>query len=204
MADGDVSQGAPEPLAHLRRRYLYPLVVLLLFLSNVPLAFIIWLWPGVAELQAAHDVHLLGLVMSVSPEQRILLIVAFCGLLGGSIRLLLRIRNEFSSDRVSALYIPWYFLTPPIGAILAVGFYFVVRGGFFSNTTSAQDVNLFAFAGTGVLVGLFAESAVERLEGAFFGAFTARPESSSNGAAPNGGDSRRERRPLLGDDDPAR
>ena len=62
---------------------------------------------------------------------------------------------------------PWYFLTPPTGAILAIAFYLVVRGGFLASGTSAADVNLFAFAGIGVLVRLFADLATSKLEEAF-------------------------------------
>jgi len=58
---------------------------------------------------------------------------------------------------------PWYFLTPPTGATLAIAFYLVVRGGFLASGTSAADVNLFAFAGIGVLVRLFADLATSKL-----------------------------------------
>jgi hypothetical protein len=114
--------------------------------------------------------------------------VAFCGLLGGSIRMLLRIRGDFTSPEVGKRYVPWYFLTPPIGAILGLGFYLVVRGGFFTAPTSAENVNVFAFGGTGVLVGLFAEMATDRMESAFGGAFSARnrqPQDPSDGDGTN-------------------
>jgi hypothetical protein len=103
--------------------------------------------------------------------------------------MLLRIRGDFTSPQVESLYIPWYFLTPPIGAILAVGFYLVVRGGFLASGTSVADVNVFAFGGTGVLVGMFAEAATDRLEGAFTSAFSTRsrrPPEPSEPEAPAG------------------
>ena len=87
--------------------------------------------------------------------------------------MLLRIQTEFTQPPVRTGLIPRYFLTPPIGATLAVAFYLVVRGGFFANGTVA-DVNVSAFGGTGALVGLFADAAVVRLEGAFAGAFPLR------------------------------
>ena len=62
---------------------------------------------------------------------------------------------------------PWYFFTPPTGAIPAIAFYLVVRGGFLASGTSAADVNLFAFAGIDVLVRLFADLATSKLEKAF-------------------------------------
>lgn len=170
----------PETLAPgLRRGQVYLLVGVLLLLSNVPLACLIWLWPDRTELTGPDQVTLFWWSLTVSPEHRILLCVAFCGLLGGSIRMLLRIRGDFTSPDVSLRYVPWYFLTPPIGAILATGFYLVVRGGFLASGTSTDNVNVFAFGGTGVLVGLFAEIATDRLEAAFSGAFASRQPQSS-------------------------
>ena len=161
-------------VAGLSRWQVYGLVVLLLVLSNVPLACLVVLWPERADLTRPSQIHLLGWTWAISPEHRILLCVAFCGLLGGSIRMLLRIRGDVTSPQVDSLYIPWYSLTPPIGAILAVGFYLVVRGGFLASGTSVENVNVFAFGGTGVLVGMFAEVATDRLEGAFTSAFSTR------------------------------
>jgi hypothetical protein len=103
-----------------------------------------------------------------------MLCVAFCGLLGGSIRMLLRFRDEFTKEGGDVRELPWYFLTPPIGAILAVGFYLVVRGGFLASGTTVKDVNVYAFGGTGVLVGLFAESATAGLQASLGAAFGGR------------------------------
>jgi hypothetical protein len=178
MAENDENLEQPEedPFG-LSRRQVYILVAVLLALSNVPLACMIWLWPGPDDLTSAQSPPLLSRAVTIAPEQRILLVVAFSGLLGGSIQLLLRIREEFSSMRVSRRYIAWYFLTPPTGAVLAVAFYLVVRGGFFASGTSAEDVNVFAFAGIGVLVGLFADLAIRRLEEVFKAAFPAQRAS---------------------------
>ena len=165
--------GAPAS-SGLSRWQVYGLVALLLVLSNVPLACLVVLWPDKADLAGPSRIRLPGWSWTIPPEHRILLCVAFCGLLGGSIRMLLRIREDFTSTHAESLYIPWYFLTPPIGAILAVGFYLVVRGGFLASGTSVEDVNVFAFGGTGVLVGMFAEAATDRLEGAFTSAFSTR------------------------------
>ncbi|MER6160794.1 hypothetical protein ABT147_35585 [Streptomyces sp. NPDC001868] len=180
MAAAD--HGDAPVVANLPRWQVYGLVALLLLLSNVPLVCLIILWPEQADLAGPTRLHLLGWSWTISPERRILLCVAFCGLLGGSIRMLLRIRGDFTSPEIRKWYVPWYLLTPPIGAILALGFYLVVRGGFFAAPTSAESVNVFAFGGTGVLVGLFAEVATDRMESAFGSTFSAgdRPRDSSD------------------------
>ena len=177
---GDVpSTGSAPGEDALTRRQVYLLVLVLLVLSNVPLAFLIWLWPEDGDLDGPHDLALGGgHTVTISPEHQVLLCIAFCGLLGGSIQMLLRFRAD-SESFVSLDRLPWYFLTPPIGAILAVGFYFVVRGGFFASSTSVGDVNVFAFGGTAVLVGIFAEAATRSMERAFTGAFSSDKADSS-------------------------
>ncbi|TCO59505.1 hypothetical protein [Actinocrispum wychmicini] len=189
MTDPEMSAAVgPQTPAGLRRQQVYLLVGVLLLLANVPLACLIWLWPDRTDLAGPHQMSLFWWSFTISPERRILLCVAFCGLLGGSIRMLLRIRGDFTSPNVSPRYVPWYFLTPPIGAILAMGFYLVVRGGFLASGTSADNVNVFAFGGTGVLVGLFAEKATDRLEAAFGGAFASRQHRSQPRSGHTSGD----------------
>lgn len=167
----------------LSRRQVYLLVLILLFLSNVPLGCLIWLWPENGDLGRSPEMSLGWWRFTLSPDHRVLLCVAFCGLLGGSIRMLMSFRDD-SEVAVSKDRLPWYFLTPPLGAILSVGFYLVVRGGFFASSTSVSDVNVFAFGGTGVLVGIFAEAATHSLEGAFAGAFSGRPDPPRQPQAP--------------------
>lgn len=98
--DENLDQTDEDP-SGLSRRQVYILVAVLLALSNVPLAGMIWLWPGTDDLTSAQSPPLLSRSVTIAPEQRILLVVAFSGLLGGSIQMLLRIRDEFSSTRVS-------------------------------------------------------------------------------------------------------
>jgi hypothetical protein len=169
-----VDRGNVPASAGLRQRYVYALVTLLVLLSNVPLVCLVVLWPERADLTGPTRLRVLDWSWTISPERRILLCVAFCGLLGGSVQMLLRVRGDIIAPQVETRYIPWYFLTPPIGAILAVGFYLVVRGGFLASGTSVENINVFAFGGTGVLVGLFAEVATDWLEAAFSSAFSAR------------------------------
>jgi hypothetical protein len=178
-SDSNRTDGKEQPFT---RPQVIGLVLVLLFLSNVPLVCLIWLWPGPGDLNTAHTMQLFWWEVAMRPEQQILLVVAFSGLLGGSIQMLLRIREDFGLKRVNRSNLAWYFLTPPIGAILAVAFYLVVRGGFFASGSSVKDINLFAFAGIGVLVGLFADAATQRLEQAFAGAY---PAPVGNGQVPN-------------------
>jgi hypothetical protein len=112
----------------LRFRSVLGLVALLLILSSVPLVALIIIWPEGGDIGKARTLSTFGASWTLSPEQQILATVGLCGLLGGSIRMLLRIQREFVAPPVRRQFIPWYFLTPPIGAILAVAFYLVVVG----------------------------------------------------------------------------
>jgi hypothetical protein len=60
-------------------------------------------------------------------------------------------------------WIPFNLLLPVVGALGGTVFYLVFRGGLFSTSTSATDVNPYGFAAVAALVGLFSEQAIEKL-----------------------------------------
>jgi hypothetical protein len=53
---------------------------------------------------------------------------------------------------------------PFLGAALAVVFYFVVRGGFFSPQAGFEQTSPFGFAALAAMVGMFSEQAVLKLK----------------------------------------
>ena len=57
-----------------------------------------------------------------------------------------------------------YVLQPFAGSALAMIFYVVVRGGFFSPQTTPENTSPFGFAALAALVGLFSEQAVLKLK----------------------------------------
>ena len=61
-------------------------------------------------------------------------------------------------------WMAFYLLLPVTGAILAIIFYFVVRGGFFSSTASFETTSPFGFAALSALVGLFRPQATLKLK----------------------------------------
>jgi len=61
-------------------------------------------------------------------------------------------------------WVAFYLLLPVTGAILAIIFYFVVRGGFFSSTAQFQNTSPFGFAALSALVGLFSPQATLKLK----------------------------------------
>jgi hypothetical protein len=61
-------------------------------------------------------------------------------------------------------WVPKYLLLPFCGAILAILFYFVVRGGFFSPRSSSMHTSQYGFCALACLVGLFSEQAILKLK----------------------------------------
>ncbi len=57
-----------------------------------------------------------------------------------------------------------YALLPFIGATIALVFYLVIRGGFFSPQVSVEATSPFGFAALSALIGMFTEEAVVKLK----------------------------------------
>jgi hypothetical protein len=97
-------------------------------------------------------------------ETRLLLIVMLTGSLG-SLMHALRSLYWYTGNRLMVWsWAAFYFLLPFTGAILAVIFYFVVRGGFFSPQASFEQTSPFGFAALSALVGLFSPQATLKLK----------------------------------------
>ncbi|SRR6266568_612203 len=97
-------------------------------------------------------------------ETRLLLIVILAGAFGSLVH---AIRSFYWYAGSRDLRWSWaltYLLLPFSGGILAMLFYFVVRGGFFSSQSTIKDTSPFAFAAFSGLVGMFSSQAVEKLK----------------------------------------
>jgi IPT/TIG domain len=97
-------------------------------------------------------------------ETRLLLLVMLSGALG-SLMHSLRSLYWYTGNRMMVWsWMAFYLLLPVTGAILAIIFYFVVRGGFFSSTASFETTSPFGFAALSALVGLFSPQATLKLK----------------------------------------
>lgn len=97
-------------------------------------------------------------------ETRLLLLVMLAGALG-SLMHSLRSLYWYTGNRMMVWsWVGFYVLLPFTGAILAVIFYFVVRGGFFSPQASFENTSPFGFAALSALVGLFSPQATLKLK----------------------------------------
>ena len=97
-------------------------------------------------------------------ETRLLLLVMLAGSLG-SLMHSLRSLYWYTGNRMMVWsWVGFYLLLPLTGAILALIFYFVVRGGFFSPQASFENTSPFGFAALSALVGLFSPQATLKLK----------------------------------------
>jgi hypothetical protein len=99
-----------------------------------------------------------------SAEMQLTLMVALSGALGGLVHDMRSYRWYVGNRQFVGSWIPFYVIQPFAGAALAILFYYVIRGGFFSPTAGSGEVNSFGFIALGGLIGLFSEQAILKLK----------------------------------------
>jgi hypothetical protein len=97
-------------------------------------------------------------------ETRLLLLVILAGALGSLMHALRSLYWYTGNREMVPSWAAQYLLLPFTGSILAVIFYFVVRGGFFSPQASFENTSPFGFAALSALVGLFSPQATLKLK----------------------------------------
>ena len=116
-----------------------------------------------ADKFAAQEDSVKTLFGGVSRDVDLMLLVLLAGALGAWIHVG-RSYVDFVGNRTFRLsWIPWYLLHPLLGSGLALIFYLAVRGGFFTTTTKASEVNPYGITAIAALVGLFSKQATNKL-----------------------------------------
>ena len=108
-------------------------------------------------------VKLFGLRINVWDEVRLLWIVILAGALGSLVHGLRSVYWYVGNRELVWSWLGKYVMQPFAGAALAVVFYFVVRGGFFSPQAGFEQTSPFGFAALAAMVGMFSEQAVLKL-----------------------------------------
>jgi hypothetical protein len=104
-----------------------------------------------------------GRCYCIYDEDRLLLIVLLAGALGALVHGLRSLSWYVGNRRAIWSWSAMYFLLPFLGSGLAVIFYLVIRGGFFSPTATVNETSPFGFAALAALIGMFTEPAVTKL-----------------------------------------
>jgi hypothetical protein len=119
------------------------------------------IWPASAATTATAS-HVAGLRLMLDREQRLFVVVAVTGALGGLLHSARSLYAYVGNRNLRRSWLLMYAFLPFIGATLAVVFYVILRGGLVTGT--AAQVNFFGFAAISALVGLFSPEAAEKLK----------------------------------------
>jgi IPT/TIG domain len=107
--------------------------------------------------------HYFGTCNCIYDEDRLLIIVLLAGALGALVHGLRSLSWYIGNRRAVKSWTAMYVMLPFLGAGLAAIAYFVIRGGFFSTTSTVKDTSPFAFAALATLAGMFTEPTVNKL-----------------------------------------
>jgi hypothetical protein len=97
-------------------------------------------------------------------EMRLLLLVVCAGSLGSLVHGLRSIYWYLGNRELVWRWVPKYLIQPFGAAVLAVVFYLVIRGGFFSAESNLQHASPFGFMALRALVVIFSDQAVLKLK----------------------------------------
>lgn len=122
------------------------------------------IWP-VSTAATATASRVAGLRLSLDREQRLFVVVALTGALGGLIHSARSLYSYVGNRILRRSWLLMYLMLPFVGSALAVVFYLILRGGLVTGT--AAQVNFFGFAAISALVGLFSPEAAEKLKQIF-------------------------------------
>ena len=120
--------------------------------------------PTPTPLPERTPIAVFGWNFEIWDEVRLLLIVILAGALGSLVHTVRSVYWYVGNRKLKWSWLAKYVLQPFAGSALAVIFYLVVRGGFFSPQTTFENTSPFGFAALAALVGLFSEQAVLKLK----------------------------------------
>ncbi len=142
----------------------------LIVLNLVLLYLLIKLWPGLVPLK--DDYSSVSLLpgwpeIKIWRETRFLLIVAVSGDLGSYIHLATSFADYLGNRQFVKSWAWWYLLRPFIGTVLALVFYFAVRGGLIAGSSGAETLSPYGIAALAGLAGMFSKQATDKMREVF-------------------------------------
>lgn len=124
----------------------------------------------------------------------LLILVAAGGFMGNLIFMGSSLTTHVGARNFSKSWILWYCVNPFTAAALALGIYFVFRGGFLNMSDDSSNINLYGVMTLSVLAGLFTKQTTDKLQGVFGSiglkakkdtpAQPAQPKTDANGQDP--------------------
>ena len=147
----------------------FTLAAFLILMVALCLYGLVILWPapvpaGPPDQNVPSKITVLIWTLWIYDEVRLLLIVSLAGTLGTLIHEIRSLYWYIGSRALVRSWIAKYLMQPFAGTALAVVFYLVIRGGFFSPQAGFKQTSPFGFAALGAMVGMFSEQAVLKLK----------------------------------------
>lgn len=119
--------------------------------------------PGASPQPTPRTFVFLGQQFKLWDEQQLILLVLLAGALGSILHSLRSVYWYIGNRSLVRSWLAMYIVLPFAGATLALIFYLVVRGGFFSPQSSFKETSPFGFAAFAALIGMFSPQAVLKL-----------------------------------------
>lgn len=110
-------------------------------------------------------------------ELRLLLVALLAGALGAFISTGMSFATYLGNKRLDRWWGIWYLLRPPIGMLLALLTYFLLRGGLLSPGANVSSVSPYGVAGIAGLVGMFVKEATDKLRDVAKALFESKEDS---------------------------
>ena len=96
-------------------------------------------------------------------DQIMFLIAFLAGMIGSTTHGISSLMDFRGNRRLFRSWSLWYFGLPIVGGMVSIIFYIVLRAGFVSTNSGANNLNPFGIAGVSVMVGLFTDKATTKL-----------------------------------------
>jgi hypothetical protein len=125
-------------------------------------------------------VSIFGKKVSIWDEQRLLFMILLAGALGAMVHSIRSMSSYIGDQQLMWNGVPYYILLPFAGSAIALIFYVVIRGGFFSSGADFNETNPFGFVAVAALVGLFSQSAILKLQSIAYNIFEKPPAHSDS------------------------
>lgn len=109
----------------------------------------------------------------------LLILIALAGFLGNMIHVATSLTTFVGNNKFVRSWLLWYCVRPFTGAALAIGVYFVFRGGFLNMSDDSTNINLYGIMTVSVLTGLFTDRATQKLKEVFETLFKPQEDRSN-------------------------
>lgn len=180
-----------------RTRDIVILAGVLLLLAFAFGAILLQAWPpapppagsAAAAQEHATRMRILFWRLGLLRDVRLFVVVTAAGGMGALVHVLRSLYEYVGNQSLRRRWLLMYVLEPYIGALMALVFYFVLRGGLTTTTASSNDINPYGVTALAALVGMFSREAVQKLNDVFKTVFTSAGKSADHIPTPAGGSS---------------